>query len=184
MDAAVRDAAMDAPAIDAPAVDASEGEDDAGSLCPSATADCVDPRCAGAPCDDGLRCTTNDVCTTGTCRGTPIECPTDGCSVQACDEASGSCRAVSTMPDATICAGGRCCFGRCSSLRDSGNCGGCGLSCEEESCSPELPSRCVCVTDSGCSLGQQCLGGRCTCTSNAQCAAGQTCVVASGHCTY
>ncbi|UJR82847.1 hypothetical protein [Sandaracinus amylolyticus] len=185
MDASTRDAATDIDSsVDAGDVDASEAEEDAASLCPGATPDCADPRCAGRPCDDGFRCTSNDVCSTGLCRGTPVECPTDGCTVATCEEDTGECRAIRTMPDATICAGGRCCFGRCSMLRDSGNCAGCGLSCEEESCSAETPSRCVCVTNAGCPLGQQCLGGRCSCMTNAQCATGQTCVVATGHCTY
>ncbi|WP_157068847.1 hypothetical protein [Sandaracinus amylolyticus] len=184
MDASSLDASTsDASRDDAGESDASEPED-AASLCPTTPPDCADPRCAGQACDDGLRCTSNDVCSTGLCRGTPVECPTDGCSVATCEEDTGECRAIRTMPDATICVGGRCCFGRCSMLRDSGSCGGCGLSCEEETCSAELPPRCTCVTNAGCPLGQQCLGGRCACMTNAQCATGQTCVVASGHCTY
>ncbi len=52
--------------------------------------DCsTNPDC---PCDDGDQCTDIDDCTSGTCEGIPIECPTG----QSCDPATGQC--VSTGP--------------------------------------------------------------------------------------
>jgi hypothetical protein len=99
----------------------------------------------------------------------------------ACTEAAG-CHAVAAIADGTVCSAGRCCYGRCSGLRDSGNCGGCGLGCDEYSCTATGAATCVCDTNAGCPLGQTCVGGSCRCAANAQCAAGQTCV--SSHCTY
>jgi hypothetical protein len=47
----------------------------------------------GVTCDDGLYCTTNDVCTGGVCKGMPRQCE-DGIAcngVSTCDEAAGKC---------------------------------------------------------------------------------------------
>jgi hypothetical protein len=173
----------DAGRIDAGNVDA--GNVDAGPGCTtSGVADCTVQACAGMPCDDGLRCTVGDVCTGGSCTGTTMPCPTDGCSTEQCNESTGTCVRISVVPDTTPCTGGLCCFGRCSNLQDSGNCAGCGLGCDEYSCSAERPARCVCDTNAGCPLGQTCIGNRCMCTSSAQCAAGQFCNTATGSCSY
>jgi uncharacterized delta-60 repeat protein len=69
-----------------------------GTPCTADTNGCTDDQCdaAGActhpansaPCDDGSVCTGNDVCSAGTCGGTPvISCP----ACQACDQFSGAC---------------------------------------------------------------------------------------------
>src|SRR5262249_2227997 len=50
-----------------------------------------------SPCDDGLFCTENDVCTSGVCvGGGPKFCPTDDtCHIGTCDEQAKKC---TTMP--------------------------------------------------------------------------------------
>ncbi len=46
----------------------------------------------GAGCDDGQACTTGDACKAGSCEGQPVTCDDGlGCTVDACDEASGAC---------------------------------------------------------------------------------------------
>lgn len=47
------------------------------------------------PCDDGLNCTDNDVCASGTCVGTAIDCSglDDPCNTGVCDEPTGACLA-------------------------------------------------------------------------------------------
>ena len=47
----------------------------------------------GAPCDDGLFCTQNDICQGGTCDGTALTCD-DGVAcngLETCDESAGGC---------------------------------------------------------------------------------------------
>ncbi|MFO0683520.1 MAG: hypothetical protein U0234_15795 [Sandaracinus sp.] len=176
------DAGLDAERVGdaAQADDAAVPPADAAVACP--VLDCSDPTCLGAPCDDGRACTTNDVCTLAQdCEGTPITCAPMECATVACVE-PGGCRAVAALPDATPCSTGRCCYGRCSGLRDSGNCAGCGLGCEEYSCTGTGEPRCLCDTNGGCPPGQTCSGGICRCTAGSQCAAGQQCI--GGTCTY
>lgn len=165
------DAALDAPA-------------DSGSVECTGSGSCEDPACTGQPCDDGLACTMGDVCVGTICRGATQLCPSDGCSMSACEEPTGACVQIDSLPDGTACPGGRCCSGLCSSLGDNASCGGCGLACDEESCTTLVPRRCTCSTSGGCPGGQQCVSGNCVCSADGQCAAGQTCVVATGHCSY
>lgn len=179
-------ASRDARVDDARVEDAAEADDaavapaDAVVACP--VLDCSDPSCLGAPCDDGRACTTNDVCTLAQdCEGTPIVCAAMECATVACVE-PGGCRVVAALPDATPCSAGRCCYGRCSGLRDSGNCAGCGLSCEEYTCTGTGEPRCICDTNAGCPPGQTCSGGVCLCGADAQCTVGQHCI--GGTCTY
>ncbi len=52
--------------------------------------DCADAQCEGMPCDDGLACTTGEVCTDGACVGLPTDCD-DGipCTIDRCDDDRG-----------------------------------------------------------------------------------------------
>src|SRR5437763_593231 len=47
----------------------------------------------GTSCSDGNLCTTNDVCTNGTCGGTPVTCSaSDQCHLAGvCDQSTGQC---------------------------------------------------------------------------------------------
>ncbi|GAB4202678.1 MAG: hypothetical protein OHK0013_16160 [Sandaracinaceae bacterium] len=86
---------------------------DDGNVCTTDSCDEMGDRCATSPvptgtaCDDGAACTTRDVCTAGTCAGTPITCPDDGlaCTASVCSPTTGTCGTVIT----TGCViGGRC----------------------------------------------------------------------------
>jgi hypothetical protein len=185
-----RDAAFDAESFDAGSTRDAGGVD-AGPPpdCPLSDGApiCSDPLCEGRSCDDGLSCTEGERCTGGACGGgSPIMCPSDGCTMPYCEEPMAICRPGAALPDTSFCPAGRCCYGRCSTLRDSANCGGCNLACDEETCVASGPARCICVTNAGCPMGQTCSGGLCTCAASSQCAAGQTCVSAGGfgYCTY
>jgi hypothetical protein len=73
--------------------------------CDPATGLCSDPaKPDGTSCHDGNACTTDDVCTDGTCGGTPVACP-------VCQECGGGiCQPVISDPDcATVCCSGICC---------------------------------------------------------------------------
>jgi hypothetical protein len=93
---------------------------------------CVDGKCVttgelpeGAPCDDGLFCTTMDACFGGVCQGiAKVACPSAGpCSVGTCDESQKGCVQAPANdglscgpPDACIvgsfCQGGACVGGQ------------------------------------------------------------------------
>lgn len=92
-----------------------------------------------ASCDDGLFCTTDDVCDAGTCVGSARDC-SDGieCTVDGCDEGSDSCTAT---PDDNACSNDAFCDG-------------------VETC--DAGSGCVAGTDVDCSdLDDVCLEGVC-----------------------
>jgi hypothetical protein len=56
-------------------------------VCSPRTGECSNPNSAnGKSCDDGLKCTTADQCSSGVCQGTPF-CP----SFAACDPTTGIC---------------------------------------------------------------------------------------------
>jgi uncharacterized delta-60 repeat protein len=61
--------------------------------CDPATGQCVFPPLTGAACDDGDKCTTNDVCTNGVCAGTPVVCNDNNVCTgpDHCNSATGLC---------------------------------------------------------------------------------------------
>jgi hypothetical protein len=66
----------------------------------------------GTPCNDGLWCTTGDVCSNGTCVGGPRNChetPDILCTLDSCDEVNDKC--VHT-PDNSFCDDGLYCNGQ------------------------------------------------------------------------
>lgn len=64
----------------------------------------------GTPCDDGLFCTQNDVCSFGTCDGSNTPCPWPSCGVGFCDEAADACAVnTSSYPSGTPCTDGLFC---------------------------------------------------------------------------
>ncbi|HYC53676.1 MAG TPA: hypothetical protein VEL28_01885 [Candidatus Binatia bacterium] len=64
----------------------------------------------GTGCNDGLACTTTDVCTDGTCGGTPVDCSglDDACNEGVCDPGTGGCE-TSPHADGTPCEDGALC---------------------------------------------------------------------------
>jgi MYXO-CTERM domain-containing protein len=65
-------------------------------------------------CADGNICTKNDLCTSGTCMGTPVTCtPLDEChSAGTCDTATGVCTDPRKV-DGSPCTNGSCQGGTC-----------------------------------------------------------------------
>jgi hypothetical protein len=110
--------------------------------CPAATDACHSAAClptgycgftvnVGAPCNDGLACTTGDVCQAdGSCAGAPVVCTAlDEChDVGTCDPISGVCSNPLKI-DGSACTGGICCGGTCTDDTTTSNCGSCGNSC-------------------------------------------------------
>ncbi len=83
----------------------SAGSCDDGNPCTDDA--CTDQICThgwnAVPCVDGDPCTDNDLCSSGTCSGSPVECDDgNGCTSEQCT--SGHCE-FEYVPQATCCAG-------------------------------------------------------------------------------
>jgi hypothetical protein len=126
-----------------------------------------------APCDDGDACTENDVCMSGACAGTEIDCSVldDSCNVGICNEGTGLCEAQpanegSSCDDGSACTENDTC--------SSGSCAGMTIDCSalDDSCNVG-----VCNENTGlCEAQPANEGGGCDdgidCTSGDACAAG------------
>ena len=128
-----------------------------------------------AECNDGLACTQNDTCASGTCEGTPVVCNDEnGCTTDSCSEAGESPGCVftnntSACDDGSFCTvGDTCGEGRCSgTARTCDDSNGCTTdSCDEES------NTCVngnttaaCDDGSFCTVGDTCSNGACVGTA-------------------
>jgi hypothetical protein len=75
----------------------------------------------GTPCNDGVRCTTGDACSNGTCGGQPLVCPPASvCGGQpSCSEATGTCL---YPPGPTTCDRSATCLTCEKGAIDSGAC--------------------------------------------------------------
>jgi hypothetical protein len=111
------------------------------------------------PCDDGLRCTTNDRCSSGTCTGTPAACTDE----RRCDPADGVCKH---------------CFvnGECDDRNP----------CTDDACNAafdcEFRNNTIpCDDANACTLGDVCSAGACVGTV-VSCPTGQHCNPADGRC--
>ena len=132
-----------------------------------------------APCDDGLYCTTNDVCMEGICTsGVPRDCSVydDQCNVGVCDEVSDQCVA-SPKVDGTscddgqfcttnnICMAGICGFGTpidCSYLDDQCNVGICDEVSDQCVADPNPKEGISCNDGDVCTIGDTCQLGVCS----------------------
>ena len=95
------------------------------------TDDTCDPQVAGGcvctanaePCDDDNPCTNVDVCATGTCAGSPVDCTLiDGeCGFGLCDPSTGTC-VLSPSNDGGTCDDGAACTE--GDVCGRGSCGG------------------------------------------------------------
>ena len=68
----------------------------------------AEPLNEGATCSDGNACTTNTVCTAGSCGGgDAVDCSylNTGCQVGSCNQANGQCQ-VQTLPNGAACDDG------------------------------------------------------------------------------
>ncbi len=149
-------------------------------------------------CDDGSKCTTNDVCGAGTCAGTAVNCDdTNVCTNDQCNTADGTCfwtanSAVCDDGDACTvgdaCAQTKCVGGAAKSCDDGNVCttdscdsktGACGHANNTASCDDGNP----------CTVSDTCAAGACTKSSPKSCDDGNTCTTDScdsgtGNCAY
>lgn len=148
-------------------------------VCDSSLGCVTQPVNDGLPCDDGLFCTSVDVCSSGACSGAGNPCapPGNPCLVGSCDEFNQSCSIVpgnngAACDDKNLCTTGEVC--------GNGLCGGgapdnAGSACDDkDSCTPA--STCdangVCVGSSPivqCIAGDTCCPAGCTGLTDADC---------------
>ncbi len=130
----------------------------------------------GTACDDGLYCTTNDVCGAGVCGGRARDCNPAGepCRAGVCNEGSDRCD-VGNVRDGTACedgqyctTGDRCVFGICRPRADR-NCDDGNSGCREGYCD-EGNDRCdqrnasngkLCLDGNLCTFRDSCQNGVC-----------------------
>jgi len=100
-----------------------------------------------APCDDGDACTTGDRCDGGVCRGTPVVCGSDECTLGSCrpdDPAADArgCVAVAVgegeacSDDGVACTDDVCTGGVCLHVPIDARCGDAG-GCSAAACAPD-----------------------------------------------
>jgi alpha-tubulin suppressor-like RCC1 family protein len=90
--------------------------------CNTGTGTCSDPNATnGTGCNDGLYCTTPDVCTNGVCGGPARSCSADAChDAGVCDNATASCSSpakadgTDCTADSNVCTDDVCQSGSCA----------------------------------------------------------------------
>ena len=143
---------------------------------------CVNGMCEqkaandGSACDDGLYCTDNDACQSGTCvGGTQKFCPSpDSCHVGACDEATKACGSApgndgASCDDGDPCTySGTCSQGTCSKGQQV-DCSAFNGTCSDGVCDPVLgcvakPKNDGASCDDGlfCTVQDVCMAGACS----------------------
>lgn len=141
------------------------------SVCNPATGVCsfVDTT-EGAPCDDGLFCTSTDTCKNGTCVGTGDPCQGFACGL-GCDETNRRCAPKTAQ---TNCRGSG---GTCDPAE---SCDGIGFDCPVDA---RAPIGTVCRASSGdCDIAETCNGVAAACPDDAVKATGTVCRAMSGDC--
>lgn len=159
--------------------------------------DCGDPGCAGAGCDDGSGCSTNDTCSAGSCAGAPLDC---GPPALPCRQSAGACTADAgcSWPLEAVgspCDGGACnSAGLCAPADSELDCGN-GIDdatdadlladCQDPDCfSIQAPCDAgLCVVGATCRPDFSCTGAPKTCLPNRQCRDAGTCDPGTGACT-
>src|SRR5690606_8836555 len=143
---------------------------------PGEVGQCVTiPAADGTSCDDGLFCTTGDVCEAGVCQGAALDCGAgDACSEMVCDEEVDACVARpinegEACDDGLFCTTGDVCVaGGCQGEgpRDCGEAAQCGAGvCDEtaDECVPTpVPEGEACDDGLFCTVGETCQAGVCT----------------------
>lgn len=178
-----------------------------GGSCNPADGTCSAVKKAdGETCDDGNRCTLNDVCQTGQCvAGAAATCaPIDGChEAGSCDPATGVCSVGSVRTDGTPCSDGNGCTqndacqsGACvggptkvcapiDQCHDTGFCEPATGACVD----PAKANGSVCNDGNQCTIGDACQDGTCvsgasrTCAALDQCHLEGECSPATGACS-
>lgn len=163
--------------------------------CNETTDACVNAPNTG-PCDDGLFCTTGDVCSGGVCATTPRNC-SDGnlCTTDTCNDTTDACvNTNNTIPcdDGLFCTAGDVCSGGVCTTTPR-NCGD-GNVCTDDSCN-ETTDACVnapntspcddglfCTVDDTCGNGE-CNGTPRVCSDPHQCTV-NSCNEATDSCQF
>ncbi len=140
---------------------------------------CVSGDCQHVPnslsCDDGFRCTINDVCSNRVCSGTPVSCP----SGRRCDPANGMCVQCfdsSECGDGNVCTADSCNNGTCAHTPTAGSCNDGSLCTLNDACSGGTCRG----TNVACNVPEVCdpTDGICKeCLTNNECADGDACSV-------
>ncbi len=127
--------------------------------------DCADTQCEGMPCDDGLACTTGEVCTDGVCAGSPTDCD-DGiaCTVDRCDDDRGCVNTPNDVlcDDSLDCTTDVCsATDGCVIAPDASRCDD-HVDCTVDACMPGMG--CVQTPNNGLCASDQCNDGICFAT--------------------
>uniref|UniRef100_A0A383V6V3 TNFR-Cys domain-containing protein n=1 Tax=Tetradesmus obliquus TaxID=3088 RepID=A0A383V6V3_TETOB len=170
------------------------------SVCNNATGNCEVVKLQdGFPCNDGVKCTQNDVCLNGTCKGTPLVClrrrqTFPPCKTSSCDEATGTCKTVNAAANTTCGPGSGCtvniCDGNGNCQNSTTSCSALNGPCKRGEC---IAGRCQEVAvnpgqaceDNLLCINSVCIGTSCTpvspvtCPPPGGCFAGATCVEVS-----
>ena len=146
---------------------------DDNDLCTKDTCDpktgCLHAFANGVPCDDGQKCTTQDVCNGGKCLGVAPNCADNNpCTDDTCADATGCVH----LPNAATCDDGNTCTGIDTCAASVCVHGG-PLNCDDlnpctkDSC--DVAAGCVhaasdgkCDDGNACTGGDHCAGGLCT----------------------
>lgn len=156
-------------------------------VCDESGQGCVaQPIADGTTCDDGLFCTSGDVCSAGVCGGAPTTCDSasDQCNTGVCDENADACVPQPRVDGTTcedglyctvndVCAAGACVAGgtrECSAQGGSCRTGVCDEA--TRSCSGDpVPDGTSCDDGLFCTVQDSCQAGTCQGGSQRSCAA-------------
>jgi Cys-rich repeat protein len=149
-------------------------------VCNTGTGACEQvPAGEGGACDDGNLCTQNDICISGSCAGTAVNCSSlnTACTLGVCNGSTGQCQAIPTNPGGSCNDNNRCtindrcnagvCSGTpkdCSAFTDACNIGTCNLvngQCEATPANEGAP----CNDGLACTINDVCVNGDCEGTS-------------------
>lgn len=176
-----------------------DGDGDCSEVCNESADSCTANDPNGAACNDGNAQTTNDVCTSGTCAGTPIPVNCDDGNPCTLDVANGTActhpAAATGTPcnDGLFCNGADSCNAGACSVHAGNPCPGadgdanCRESCNETSdaCTANDPNGANCNDGSAATANDNCSNGTCagtpiSCDDNNPCTTdtvnGSTCV--------
>ena len=156
------------------ASDCTDGNPCTSDLCDATHSGCWHGAPATFACDDGLKCTGPDVCTSNVCGGPALNCDDNNvCTADSCDAEFGC---VNEALDSGTCGADSC---HTAGVCGSGTCNGSlaiscddGKPCTDDSC--DVASGCLhssndkntCSDGKICTIGDHCSAGTCTGTAD------------------
>ena len=174
---------------------------DDGQLCTDDSCNTATGKCVFAPttkpCNDGSKCTANDLCTSGSCVGTPVGC-NDGnpCTTESCDPTLGCVYVAANNGQA--CSDGNACTS--GDVCSNGGCKGVGITCNDgnpctsDACNPASGCKFTATTGgcndgNPCTVGDSCQTGKCVSGAQALCTDSNPCTddvcnAGNGQCTF